>query len=279
MTTLERLEQLERTVLGQTNTIQALSVGLAGSSNLKQDLGAVQALIKKSEEQLDRVINHMNQKNSESFNYIQMLIQRSMALEQTVTSLAKTLTAITEELELQLNRQSRTNLTSDGSGIMTEVTTAAYDFGSTVLLRIRQREENSERQRIEQMLSLKVITDSDVIGESSIVILSQTYTKLSGETETVADYRVIEVPSQLTDAAVKQLFLGKKVGETIADVSKNEKGESEGTLSSTVLKIYDLVPQVTKEGEALAATEAQPEAVATEAAPAQAATTQPEAAQ
>jgi hypothetical protein len=222
MTTLERIDQLEKSLNHASAQLQSLSTALVAATNLKQDVGSVQNTVTQLNDKFNGLTEQYNQKNREVFNYLQMLIQRHMSLEQTTTSLAKTLTAVSEELESRLGTEGKSG------------------FGLAVLTRIRRREEAAERDRVSQMIALKAIEPTDSVGDSSVFILSQVYTSVSGESEIVAEYRVIEVPSQLTDPTVKALFVGKKVGDTIEDQSKNDQGEVQGTLVSTILSIYNL---------------------------------------
>lgn len=194
MTTLERLEKIEQDVKSLL-----VAMGSLGSSTQQPD--------KNWSERLEQAINSQLQQ-VHTFN--QLVAQRQMALEQTVTSLAKTLSCTVDELE--------------STGSIT---------GEAVMTRLRVLDESSEKNRIDQMVKLNLIKESLLTTDESIIVISQKLLE-NGTEKTIADFRVIEMPSNLTPQDVKTMFLGKTVGDSVEESFDNQ------TLVSTIQKVYTL---------------------------------------
>lgn len=192
MTTLERLEKIEQEV-------KAIATVIGSMSGLHQN-----------KEVITKIEQSVNSQMQQIHNFNQILVQRQMSLEQTLTSLAKTISCTVDELE-------RNNLIS----------------GQAVMARIRKMDENSERKRMEQMVQLQVIKEANVVTPESIVVVSQ---KVSNgtEEEVVSEYRVLELPSQLTSQEIKDALVGKQVGETLESKDGND------TLYTTIEKVFEL---------------------------------------
>ena len=154
-------------------------------------------------------------------NYLQMLAQRTMAAEEAVTSLGKVMSALVSELnDAKLVNQ------------------------KAILTRIRLADEAGEKERIKYMEQVNAIKESSEATSNSILIVSQTVTSKDGLTETVSDYRTIELSAPQNGDEIAKEFVGKKVGDVV-----EYKGEAEGgTLYTKIDKIYEFV-QVSKEGE------------------------------
>ncbi len=219
MTTLERLEKVEA-------ELKALTTLLGAVAQSKQETSGVKDSVTQLQEGFGQIVKHMNSRFEQLFNFCQALAQREMSAEQSATSLGKTIHALVSELE------SQKLINSDN-----------------VMTRIRRMDEESEKARISQMVQLKVIQESEEVKNESIFVVSQKHVSKEGKEEVVAEFRVIEMPSQLTNEQVKSLFLGKKVGETVEETLKDGEGQVEGTLLSKVEQVYELTQKAEVGGE------------------------------
>jgi hypothetical protein len=201
MTTLERIEKIEQEV-------KTLAGVLGSLSGLQQN-----------KELLTKMEDSINGQMQQIHNFNQIIVQRQMSLEQTLTSLAKTLSCTVDELE--------SNSVISGQSVMT---------------RIRKMDENSEKRRIEQMIQLQVIKESNTVTPESIVVVSQKVSDGSKE-EVVSEYRVLELPSHLTPQEVKEALVGKSTGDVLESKDNSE------TLFTKIEKVFELSQSGSLNGE------------------------------
>jgi hypothetical protein len=192
MTTLERLEKLEQ-------ELKMLTTVLASVPKMQGTTGDV------------KLIETMNLQLQQVHSFNQLIVQRQMSLEQTLTSLAKTISCTVDELESK-----------------------QVISGNDVMVRLRKLDENAERNRIQQMIQLKLIKPASFVTEESIIVLSQKVVRGEQE-EIVAEYRVIELPAKLTPKELIADFVGKVVGDVLEQTHEQE------TLISKIENIYDIV--------------------------------------
>ena len=230
--TLERLESTEKS----TAQVQAQAALLAqGVSKLEASVA---------------------QQESNTMQYLQFVMQKVMAMEQSLTSLAKMSYALTDEL-----------------------VASATVSNKSIMTRIRRQDEEGERKRVADLVTANTLKVEESVGEASTLAYSQDFfraevktTSEAGEetvtpssTETIAEFRILELASQNLSADIKAKFLGKKAGETVELPNGNNKS------LFTILAVYGLVtgekqgeePQVQAAQAALAAetapaTETQP---------------------
>lgn len=227
MNTLERLDDIEKKVAEMLGKVTLASQLAALHPQLKQEIGSVRAFSEKVFGNQNAIVQQFNEALTKSMNYAQFSTQRSMGVEQSVTSLAKTAHAMVAIL-------SEANLVED--------------FGKKVMQRIRDNDEKAESDRIESMLTQGTIKSSEVSDASSLVVVSQDFLpkkeddKDQAPSENIANYRVVELPSEMIPKDVRDKMTGKKVGDQIP------LEEEDGVSTMTIKAIYNIVP-VQKSGD------------------------------
>jgi len=165
--------------------------------------------IQKLEESMGQVVARVTQPDQ----MLQMAMNKIVGIEQSVASLGKTLTAVTEELA------------------ETETLNSM-----NVMIRLRRSEDESSRSNVESLLSQDIIEVSDVVSDDSLVALEQKIINMdSGESTVLAEYNLIGMASPVTSVVWKDSLLGKSVGDTV-------KGTNEGAEDEllTVIAIYSV---------------------------------------
>ena len=150
----------------------------------------------------------------------QHAVQTSMAIEQTIMSLAKTVSAVVTELQ--------ENKIIDSSAVMR---------------RIRKSDEASDRERVKAMVDQKVIKATDVVTSGSLVVIKQGALEISSQgsrSVDITDYRTIEMPSTLVNDDTRKILLDKKVGETV-EVKRDVTEGITTVLTATILEVYELM--------------------------------------
>ena len=150
----------------------------------------------------------------------QNLVQNVMSLEQSYASLAKTLAAVIGELE----------------------STKVLD-GAAVMRRIRESDEASDRQRVKDMLDQNIIRASEVVANSSLVVVKQAALEVGPQgsrTVPITDYRTLEMPSIFVPEETRKLLLDKRVGDTV-EVKRDARNGITTVLTATVIEVYELV--------------------------------------
>ena len=149
----------------------------------------------------------------------QHAVQTSMAIEQTIMSLAKTVSAVVTELQ--------ENKIIDSSAVMR---------------RIRKSDEASDRERVNAMVEQKVIKVTDVVTAASLVVVKQGALEISPQgsrSVDITDYRTIEMPSNMVNDDTRKILLDKKVGETV-EVKRDVSEGITTVLTVTILEVYEL---------------------------------------
>lgn len=139
-----------------------------------------------------------------------LVVNKIMAIEQSLASLAKTVTAMAMELE------ESGHLSSD-----------------KVYERMRLFDENEEKTRVSKMIGAGAIKKVDLVGENSILVVSQKVKLPDESIKNIADYRVYELTSPFNDKKTIELFVGKVTGDVVEITSEN------GLLSTTILEVYE----------------------------------------
>ena len=104
--------------------------------------------------------------------------------------------------------------------------------------RCRKADEKQEKERVTEMLKLKVIvaTDKTEVGpRGSLAVISQTFTAKDGKVDIVAEYRALELTSASVVDEMKETYTGKVVGDVV------ELNLPDGILRTTILEIYKYV--------------------------------------
>ena len=133
----------------------------------------------------------------------QMLSNKVLGIEQSVTSMGKTLSAVAEELT--------------ETGVMN---------GTSVMARLRRAEDESSRNNVKGLLSEKVIETAEEVDGASLVAVEQKIINTStGDVTILAEYNLISMNSPATDPAWKTSLIGKKAGETVKGLADGSEEE------------------------------------------------------
>lgn len=179
--------------------------------------------IEKLEESMSQVVAKVTSPDP----MVQMLSNKTLGIEQSVTSMGKTLSAVAEEL---------TEI-----GVMN---------GTSVMARLRRAEDETSRNNVKGLLQEKVIEVAEKVDGASLVAVEQKIINIdSGEVTVLAEYNLISMNSPVTDPAWRTSLIGKKVAETVKGITD---GSEEEIL--TIKEIYKISEREV-EGEAAPPTE------------------------
>lgn len=185
-------------------------------SKMEAKLGVLETMVQNllpSNNNMDK-LSLLEKQNREIFGIISekqdLVVNRIMSIEQSFAAMAKTLNAVIQELEANNAINS-----------------------SNVMNRIRLMDEKAEQDRVQTMLGAGAIEETEVINENSMLVVSQTLQREGQMLETISDYRVYELNSPLNSKETIDAFLGKTAGNVV-EITINE-----GTIFTTILKVYD----------------------------------------
>ena len=170
-------------------------------------------------EMLERNVGRAIKSVVNSDQMSQQALQQVLSLEQSYAALAKTLSAIASELEA----------------------TKVLD-GMAVMRRIKESDENEDRQRVQAMLDEKVIQATEVVTNTSLVVVKQACLEVGSQgsrSVDVTSYRIIEIPSAFVPQETRQLLLDRRVGDTV-EVKRDDRDGIVTVLTATVLEVYEL---------------------------------------
>lgn len=183
--------------------------------------------IQKLEEQMAQVVARLSNPDP----MIQMLMNKSIGIEQSVAAMGKTLSAVSEELT--------------ENGVMD---------GASVMARLRRGEDDANRQNVKTLLDQDVIESTDVVSPVSVVVLEQKIINTkTGEATLISSYNLIGMNSPITSPVWKDSLLGKSVGDTVKGIDGNDEEEILTVKEIYVLKERDVEGE--EEPEAPAQTE------------------------
>lgn len=178
------------------------------------DLEGKVAKLEKVTEQSGQMLNEIIQQANLGLNAISqkqdLVVNRIMSIEQSFAAIAKTLNAVVMELEETGKLNS-----------------------SNVIKKIRTMDENAEKARVQAMIEAGAVVKVDLVGENSMLAVSQVLKKTDGTTEAIADYRVYELNSPLNEKQTIEMFVGKAAGDIV------EITNDQGTLYTSILEIYE----------------------------------------
>jgi hypothetical protein len=144
---------------------------------------------------------------------LKAIVDQNLALEQTVISLGKLLTAFTKVLV-------KHKLIEDGE-IMTE---------------LRVIDENNEREKLESLKSSGLLEDSETSTEESVLVLKHEVNTESGMVM-VSNYRPVQLSEIPKEDSLRVKLLGLKVGNQFTNEVELKDGKKE-TSHFTVLHVY-----------------------------------------
>jgi len=214
MTTLERIEKLEKQLGGMAGLVELAAKSVADQPKIIQELGSIRSFAQQVANNLKSTVDQFNKAIKSNMDFSQLTVNRALAIEQSLTSLAKTTAALVAELaDTKVINQ------------------------SAIMTRIRKIDEENERIRTKEMLKADSIKAADAVTATSYVIASQDVTPDGKEKELIREYMALELTSQELPKEIKDILIGKKVGET-AEIHDPQGKE---TLHFKVLEIYELV--------------------------------------
>ncbi len=186
MSTLDRIDQMEKDIASLKE----------GFTDFSAQINEVKAILMDPNGQL-----------------IQMVAQRSANLEQHITTLAKTLAALSDEL------------------IQTEVVTS-----DAVMNRLRDAQDRDYYNQVQSLKDQQIVQEAAVVGPDSLVVISQAVLDTqTGETKEVSNYRLIPMGNPMVNPSLKENLQGKEVGQSIDGNVDDVKKEI-----ITVQEIYNL---------------------------------------
>lgn len=202
MNTLERLDKLE----AKFANVEKLAADLPA---MQQTVNDLTKQVKSLFDGLTSLVNKSNAAFTNHEEFMQALVNKNLAVEQSLAAIGKTLNGAVQELvALKL---------IDGNNVMT---------------RVRHYDEEQERERIKTLVQLKMLTPSEAIDKDSTVVVEQVHVAQDGMTKTLAEYRVVEMSNPLNGEDTQKKFAGKKVGNVI------ESALEGGTLRTKVIEVY-----------------------------------------
>lgn len=204
MSTLQKLED----AFAKINELQTKI------AQLEQDNGQTKQATQNIINAINSIVEGVNGKNRELSELGNATVNRLMGLEQAHAAISKTISAVVSEL-------------SDAGNL----------DQNSVMTRLRKSDEAADKARIEQMIKLGVIAESNTVNSDSLITVSQTFTPEGKETTTIADYRSYELASELLDDSAREKYVGKNVGDVV------EIDVEGGKLSTTIIGSYSLVNQ------------------------------------
>jgi hypothetical protein len=232
MNTLQQVADMAekiRTIEQKFIIFQTLAVGMP---KLVQEVTTTRGDIATLTKAIQNVHDAVKKRTGDLSQMDNMIVTRLMGLEQSYASLSKMFSAVVSEL-------------SDNNRLDQK----------SVLERCRKGDEALEKQRVEEMLKLKVIepTDKVEVGpKGSLIVLSQKFTNLKGEVDIVAEFRALEMNNPQIDEKTKADYQGRVSGEDV------ELNLPDGVLRTTIQQIYKYV-EVYSKGEDEKSAEQAPE--------------------
>jgi hypothetical protein len=215
MNTLQKVAEMEEkiaTIEQKFTTFQILAIGMP---KLVQEVTSIRGDIATLTKALTNIHDAVQKRTSDLGQMDNMIVTRLMGMEQSFASISKMFSAVVSEL-------------SDSKALNQR----------SVMERCRKNDEAAEKERVEQMIQLKVIepTDKTEVGpKGSLMVLSQTFTSKEGLVDIVAEYRALELANPQIDEQSKVDYNGKSVGDVV------ELNLEDGVLKTTILQIYKYV--------------------------------------
>lgn len=203
MNTLDKIAKLESEVSLLKQMIATVPADSQMLSSVNQGLSNLAQNQKQNVERTNQIFTMIGEKQD-------LVVQRIMAIEQTIASLGKMLTATLSELadnhELNYNN---------------------------VSARVRKYDESQEQERVRQLVQFGSIQAVEEVSDKSLIVVSQKFNaKETGEETTVAEYRVYEVNSPLNSKEEVSKYVGKRSGDSVTVELED------GTLTTTILEVY-----------------------------------------
>lgn len=179
--------------------------------------------LSQSVENHTQTINQINSQNNNKFNAVkttleelttihQLLAHRLLALEQSMLSSVKILTAVIEDLKSK------------------EIINT-----TEIMNRVRLADEEKARKEIDSLTKAGLLAPTECISSQElIIVVAQTQILSDGAQKVLSEYRIVDLKSPTLDGDTIGLLMNKKVGD---EVSKTDS--SGNTLVTKVVAIYE----------------------------------------
>lgn len=214
--TLERIDQLEKKLASMAGFIELAAQTNAQQPKLLQELGSVRGYAIEIAKQLKNTVDQFNKALTNNMSFAQLGVNRTLAVEQSLASLAKMSQALVTEL-------SETKVINN----------------EKVMERIRKIDETNERSRVEEMKKAGAIASATKITATSLVVVTE-HVKVDGEEKKLArEYSACELTNNEIPNEIRQALTDKQVGDEVE--IKDDKHKE--TLYFKVLEIYEMVPR------------------------------------
>lgn len=230
MNTLQKVAELEQEVSLLKQKLAVFETLAVSMPKAIQDIGRINQDIDTLSKGIQNVVNGVSKRTADLSMMDNMIITRLMGLEQSSAALSKTIACVVSEL-------------SD-TKVLDQV---------AVMTRMRKSDEEAEKSRVQQLLSLKVVKESEETVKDSMIVVAQNFTDKDGKTDVIAEYRTYELSSPELSEEERQKYVGRRVGDVV------ELNLEDGVLKTTILQVYDYVQQYA-EAKAEQGTEDKPEA-------------------
>lgn len=206
MNALQKIAELE----SKLTMLEKMAVGMP---KMIQDFTRLSDDVRQMNQGVKNLIDIINKRTGDLAQVDNIIITRQMSLEQSLASLSKTCAAMVQELSETkvLNQQN-------------------------VMERIRKSEEESDKARVDKMVSQKVLSAIDEVKADSLLVVAQTFVPKNGDpVDVVSEYRSSDLSSPEIDEETRKTYVGKRAGDVV------ELNLDDGVLKTTVLQIYDYV--------------------------------------
>jgi hypothetical protein len=223
VSTLQELADLGQKVANINAKMSVFETLALNQPKLVQEVTSLKSDIATLNRAIENVVHTISKRTSDLGQMDNVMMTRIMGMEQSFASMSKMFSAVVSEL-------------SDNKLLDQK----------SVLTRCRKSDEANDQERVQQMLQLKVIESADKveIGEKgSLIVISQTFTHKTGEVETVADYRALDLVNPELDPKIKESYADKSAGDVV------ELNLQDGVLQTTIKQIFKYV-EVYAQGEA-----------------------------
>lgn len=178
----------------------------AKASQLEGQMNELKARVDGFDNSMQKVVEGVN-------GQALKIMEQIMALEQTVLSIGKITTAITQTLIQK-------KLTSDAE----------------IMANLRLNEDQIEESRLQELVKVGMLKLAPLSAEDSILVVRQESLKDEVK-QLVSNFRTVELRGMKSDDPLRAEFLGKTSGDVIVTSKDGE------TFMFTIKSIYELVDQ------------------------------------
>jgi hypothetical protein len=204
--------------MSQTDTLVKLEESVfevkAKNTVLEGKTSSLQSNVQELTTKVDTTDQKVSNLATNAQSALKAIVDQNLALEQTVISLGKLLTAFTKVLV-------KHKLIEDNE----------------IMAELRAIDEANEKEKMESLKSSGLLVDTTESSEESVLILKHEVSTAQG-TVTVSNYRPVQISEVPKEDALRPKLLGLKAGDTFTNEVELKDGKKE-TSSFTVLNVYN----------------------------------------